>query len=81
MPVMHTTHPLALYSLSCPASYFLGPSAGRSPGLAAVDLAPHLGSMQPPWVTPSCASPYLAPLPEATQSCTHASVAAVVRVP
>ena len=44
-------------------------------------LAAYLGSMQPPCVTPSCASPYLAPLPDATHSCTHASVAAVVRVP
>ena len=41
----------------------------------------YLGSMQPPCVTPSMSMPNLAPLPAATHSFTHASLAAVVRVP
>ena len=37
--------------------------------------------MHPPCVTPSISTPNLAPLPEATQAFTQASVAAVVLVP
>ena len=53
----------------------MGGEEGRGESLA------HLGSMQPPCVTPSMSTPNLAPLPAATHSFTHASLAAVVLVP